>query len=129
MRTMKKLASETMNATAETAALSGGGFSFSATSVSREPGWERSQSGRRLRTGGTRSKLWGLGGDVVAHSSVHASHGLSPATAPFRRLLTMLATKRSVDSAMMNAPTVDAMLSAPHPGRSGYVKTRRGIPM
>src|SRR5262245_34294346 len=45
----------------------------------------RSQSGRRLCTVGTSSKLYDGGGEVVAHSSVQASHGLSPAGLPLRR--------------------------------------------
>ena len=39
----------------------------------------RSHSGRRLRTTGIASKLYAGGGEVVAHSSVQASHGSSPA--------------------------------------------------
>ena len=49
-----------------------------------------SQRGRSLRISGSRVKLPYGGGDVVAHSSVHARHGLSPATSPERRLLMML---------------------------------------
>src|SRR5262245_24050923 len=45
----------------------------------------RSQSGRRLCTVGTAAKLYDGGGEVVAHSSVQASHGLSPAGLPLRR--------------------------------------------
>src|SRR6185312_10022650 len=44
----------------------------------------RSQRGRRLWTVGIVSKLYAGGGEVVAHSSVQASHGLSPAGLPFR---------------------------------------------
>ena len=44
----------------------------------------RSQSGRRLRTSGMTSKLYEAGGEVVAHSSVQASQGSSPAIRPFR---------------------------------------------
>src|SRR5829696_4806043 len=42
------------------------------------------QSGSRLVTNGMRSKLCGGGGEAVAHSSVPAPHGLSPAIAPTR---------------------------------------------
>ena len=44
----------------------------------------RSHSGRRLLTIGIVSKLYAGGGDVVAHSSVQASHGSSPAGRPLR---------------------------------------------
>src|SRR5437870_1636461 len=53
----------------------------------------RSQSGRRLRTVGVVSKLYDGGGEVVAHSSVHASHGSSPAGAPFFRDMSRFQTK------------------------------------
>src|SRR3954469_223514 len=43
-------------------------------------------SGSRCLTTGMRSKFCGGGGDDVAHSSVEASQGLSPASAPLRRL-------------------------------------------
>src|SRR3954462_6264043 len=43
-------------------------------------------SGSRCLTTGMRSKFCGGGGDEVAHSSVEASQGLSPASAPLRRL-------------------------------------------
>ena len=43
----------------------------------------KSHKGRRLRTSGILSKLYSGGGEVVAHSSVHASHGSSPASLPF----------------------------------------------
>ena len=42
----------------------------------------RSHSGRRLRTVGICSKLYGGGGDVVDHSNVQAFHGSSPAGWP-----------------------------------------------
>src|SRR5262245_45142071 len=44
----------------------------------------RSHSGRRLRTVGIDSKLYDGGGEVVAHSSVQASQGSSPAGRPRR---------------------------------------------
>src|SRR5262249_9805245 len=43
----------------------------------------RSQSGRRLRTVGIVAKLYSAGGELVAHSRVHASHGSLPAGWPF----------------------------------------------
>ncbi len=50
----------------------------------------RSYSGRSLWTTGNEVKLPGGGGEVVAHSSVQARHGLSPATSPERALRTKL---------------------------------------
>src|SRR5262249_4589392 len=55
----------------------------------------RSQSGRRLRTVGNVSKLYSGGGEVVVHSSVHASHGSSPASFPLRHDMRRLATRHS----------------------------------
>src|SRR5579883_330601 len=43
----------------------------------------RSQSGRRLCIGGSQSKFSGGGGELVAHSRVHACQGLGPAVFPF----------------------------------------------
>src|SRR5213083_292324 len=42
----------------------------------------RSHRGRALVIGGRVTKLYAGGGDDVAHSSVHAFHGLSPAGIP-----------------------------------------------
>src|SRR5258706_14927176 len=121
MRMMKNPASEAMNAHIPTVALSKDRSSASFPLVFPLFFGSRSQSGRRPRTGGTFSKLCGDGGDVVAHSSVHASHGLSPAFSPRLRLQRMLPTKTSTDSAMTNAPTVDRRFRNPQCGRSGYV--------
>src|SRR5690606_2217207 len=65
-----------------------------------------SRSGSRLRTVGMYAKLYGAGGDVVAHSSVYAPHGLSPAGAPRRQLRSRFHAKTSTPAAWMNAPTV-----------------------
>ena len=46
----------------------------------------RSHKGLMLRTGGIRSKLWGGGGEDVAHSRVQPPQGLSPAGFPLKRL-------------------------------------------
>src|ERR1700689_5015819 len=43
----------------------------------------RSHSGRRLLTTGILAKSYSGGGELVAHSSVHASHGSLPAASPF----------------------------------------------
>src|SRR5271157_3370121 len=45
----------------------------------------KSQSGRRLRTTGMVPKLYSGGGELVDHSSVHASQGSFPAISPRNR--------------------------------------------
>src|SRR5262245_7469045 len=82
-------------------------------------GFAQSQSGRRLRIGGSASKFSCGGGEVVAHSSVHACHGLSPAGFPRTKLLTKSHTKRMDAAVMKNAPMVDTIFIQPQPGRSG----------
>ena len=54
---------------------------------------DSSQSGSRPATVGGYTKLQFGGGDDVAHSSVPASHGLSPASSPADRLTIALYTK------------------------------------
>ena len=49
--------------------------------------WRSAHSGSRLVTSGMRVKFCGGGGEVVAHSSVPAPQGLSPATSPWRALV------------------------------------------
>src|SRR5262245_33898237 len=56
----------------------------------------KSQSGRALRTTGTLSKLYSGGGEVVAHSSVHASHGSSPAFSPLRNEIRMFNARQAM---------------------------------
>src|ERR1700721_1699592 len=45
----------------------------------------RSHSGRRLCTLGILAKLYSGGGELVDHSSVHASHGSFPASFPRKK--------------------------------------------
>ena len=52
------------------------------TTGSGRSGLATSHSGRRLRIGGSWWKFSGGGGEVVAHSSVQAFQGLSPASSP-----------------------------------------------
>src|ERR1700722_5692006 len=59
----------------------------------------KSQSGRRLRTSGSVSKLYSGGGDVVAHSNVHASQGSSPAIFPLRADHNRLITRQMAPAA------------------------------
>src|SRR5256885_16495205 len=89
------------------------------TTGSGRSGFAQSHSGRRLRIGGSVSKFSCGGGELVAHSSVHAFHGLSPAGFPRTRLLTKSHTKRTEAAVMKNAPIVDTMFIQPQPGRSG----------
>jgi len=93
-------------------------FHFVPTNGSGRSGFASSHSGRRLRIGGSRRKFsWG-GGEVVAHSSVQALQGLSPAGLPRSRLAARFQRKISDAAAMKNAPTVETMFIQPHPGRS-----------
>src|SRR5256886_8217198 len=62
-----------------------------------------SQFGSRLSTTGRSAKFPGGGGDVVAHSSVSAPHGLSPAARPVNRLTIRFATVRRTPSARMRS--------------------------
>ena len=57
----------------------------------------RSHSGRRLWTDGISAKLYAGGGEVVVHSSVHASHGSSPGRSPRSDDDDRLATKTDHD--------------------------------
>jgi hypothetical protein len=68
--------------------------------------------------GGKASKLWGGGGDDVAHSSVFPSHGSDGAVRGFRRVTNTLTRKTATDAAMRNDPTVATRLRKLHP-RSG----------
>src|SRR5450755_3802269 len=80
-------------------------------------GWARSHSGRRPRIGGTPCVKFSTGGgEVVAHSSVHAFHGLSPASLPERSEISRLTMKISTENASKNAPIVESMFIAAQPG-------------
>src|SRR5690349_21275796 len=72
------------------------GYSYSQSGSS---GCFRSHSGRRLWTSGMVAKLYAGGGEVVDHSSVHASHGSLPAAAPRRYDHSRLATNTSTAAA------------------------------
>src|SRR5947209_637400 len=81
----------------------------------------------KLRTGGTRSKLYGGGGDVVAHSRVLPSQGSSPATSPWFQLWTTLIRKMRTASAIKNEERVMIMFVSAHASLE-YVQMRRGMP-
>ena len=55
---------------------------------------------------GSRSKLYGGGGEDVAHSRVLPSHGSSPAILPLRSETKTFQMNGSIDAAMMKPPTV-----------------------
>src|ERR1700756_2108184 len=59
--------------------------------LSGSSGCLRSHSGRRLATTGMVAKLYAGGGELVDHSSVHASQGSLPDTAPFKYEITRFA--------------------------------------
>src|SRR5215469_9824691 len=94
-------------------------FHLVPTIGSGRPGFEASQSGRRLRMGGSSWKFSCGGGEVDAHSSVQAFQGLSPAGLPRRRLLTRFQTRSNDAAAMKKAPMVETMFIQPQPGKAG----------
>src|ERR1700680_532389 len=81
----------------------------------------------KLCTGGTFSNLYGSGGEVVAHSSVFARHGSSPAISPPFQLRITLIRKMPIENAMRKEDTVMIMLVVAHAGLA-YVAMRRGMP-
>ena len=68
----------------------------------------------KLRTGGTRSKLYGGGGEVVAHSRVLPPQGSLPAISPPCQLLTILIRNSRTENAIRNDETVMIVLVAAH---------------
>ena len=68
---------------------------------------------------GSATKFSCGGGDVVAHSRVHASQGLSPATLPRKNDVARFQTKISADALMKKTPAVETMFIQPQCGRSG----------
>src|SRR5438132_13768090 len=92
---------------------------FSPTMGSGRSGLARSHNGRRPRIGGSATKFSCGGGDVVAHSRVHAFQGLSPATLPRKNELIRFQTRTSAAALMKKTPLVESMFIQPHCGRSG----------
>src|SRR5579859_7680810 len=78
----------------------------------------KSQSGRRLATTGSTGKLYAGGGEDVDHSSVHASHGSGPASAPRKYECTRLYTNTRIAIAWIKPPSEIIWFSTVHP-RSG----------
>ena len=75
----------------------------------------RSNIGRSLRMGGSRSKLYAGGGEEVAHSSVFASHGSSPTRSPLIRVATTFTRNGRMLTAIMKAPIVEIRFSSFQP--------------
>src|SRR6185295_9831726 len=77
----------------------------------------RSQRGLRLRTTGALAKLYSGGGEVVAHSKVHASHGSLPASSPFFSERTRFIAKQRTATACRSAPieVIRFRVSQPRP--------------
>ena len=65
--------------------------------------------------GGRRSKLWGGGGELVAHSSVFPSHGSSPAGSPLMNVAITLIRNGMMLTATMKAPTVEMVFRTVQP--------------
>jgi hypothetical protein len=76
-------------------------------------------SGSRLATVGCGRKLYGGGGDGVAHSSVEAPHGFDSAAAPRRRLVITLIRNTSSDTKITAAPIVASRFIDPQPIAAG----------
>src|SRR5438270_13416660 len=89
------------------------------TTGSGRSGFVISHNGRRLWIGGSATKFSCGGGEVVAHSSVHAFHGLSPATLPRNNECATFQSNTSDPALMKNTPMVESMFIQPQPGMSG----------
>src|SRR5436190_6413905 len=92
---------------------------FSPTIRSGRSGLVKSHSGRRLLIGGSATKFSCGGGDVVAHSKVHAFQGLSPATLPRKNEAARFQTRIRAAALMKKTPAVESMFIQPQFGRSG----------
>src|SRR4029450_9438638 len=101
---------------------------FSPTIGSGRSGLAMSQSGRRLRIGGRATKFSCGGGEVVAHSGVQGSQGVSPGLLPRKNEVARFQTRISADALMKKTPMVESMFIQPQCGRSGYGNTGLGIP-
>src|SRR6266849_2935935 len=99
------------------AGVAGGGGAHSYFQ-SGSSGCLRSHKGRRLFTVGMVAKLYSGGGEVVDHSSVHASHGSLPAGRPRNAERIRLATKVRTPAAWKTTPTamITFQTSQPRPG-------------
>src|SRR5438552_1695999 len=81
------------------------------TRCSRSCLCRRSKTGRSERIGGSVSKLYGGGGEVVAHSSVFPSQGSSPTCSPLMKVATRFRSSGMMLIAIVKAPTVEMRLS------------------
>src|SRR5205823_14572498 len=66
--------------------------------------WRASNTGRSERISGSRSKLYGGGGDEVAHSRVLPPHGSSPAGSPLRSEIATFHRNGSMLAAIVKPP-------------------------
>src|SRR5436305_8548925 len=81
----------------------------------------RSHRGRLLRTTGSFSKLYSGGGELVVHSSVHPSHGSSPASWPERSECTTFTKNVRIERAWKKTPMVSNMFQNSQPRPGAYV--------
>ena len=81
----------------------------------------RSNSGRSERISGRWSKLYGGGGELVAHSSVLPSHGSSPAGLPLRSEMNTFHRSGSMLAAIVNPPIVASEVEVVPARRRGVV--------
>ena len=81
--------------------------------------WFQSNVGRSLRIGGSHVKLCSGGGEVVAHSSVCPSHGLSLAGTFRRNARNRSISNRIVPMAMRYVPIVETKFGVLRPTFGG----------
>src|SRR2546422_7447594 len=79
------------------------------------------QRGSRFATVGITEKLYGGGGEEIAHSSVAPPHGSFGAGAPCERVRHRLTTNTSVATPIKNAPIVETRLRLETPRSGAYV--------
>src|SRR6266480_156848 len=77
--------------------------------------------GSRLVTLGMTEKLYAGGGDGMLHSSVAPPQGSFGAACPRRALRHTLKRNTRIETAMRNAPTVEARFRPPTPSSGEYV--------
>src|SRR5215475_13529695 len=80
-----------------------------------------SHNGRRLATTGIAPKLYSGGGDVVDHSSVHASQGSLPATGPRKYDQMKFVTQQRIPAIWNSTPMETIRFQISHPRPASYV--------
>ncbi len=97
-------------------------------SMIRSSGWLWSQTGRWDRIGGIFKKLCCGGGEVVAHSRLDASQGLSPAGMGFHHDTKALTRKIDTEKKSSTEPALEIRFRVVNPSVAAYSAMRLGIP-